>query len=1148
MMDINTALVCTAVFVFSAIMVYLISVFGMKERTYEEAIEEQRRRNQEASHHVKSDKSKKDKKFKKWRSRKEKSSEDEKLLEGSIELEHVNHHADFKTESTMMEDSDTEPKVKPKKRSKFFISKISSLNRDEATQLSSSTEETDDEQTTTFSKNFPENDTKKLINEQSDLEQLQLEKENEINGVQEEKTQKQQNCNRIAKQIDQSKTNETYNLTSSNKSSPVKKKKIRNDVAGVEKSDITGNKLLTLLKNASLNDDDIQMMIDVLLNKQSDSSEWTKKNDPVAVLKKHLQENESALETEQKLVQAANAKLKELRQDLIHEKSKATTNDRNLREKINQQQQELQNLHNRMQCTLEQHLSERSNLQSKLQQAEQIQKKLNEEHNITVQRLKDDKSQLQQALSRLETDQKRSSLEITRLQREVEQLLSTREQYETRQAAMQQAQDDLHHQIQQLEEHIQKLVSTHKEDEFSYKQHLTDMNNKFQQAESAKTALTQDLQNLQSICNSLESEGIKLRQRLEEAEHLAGSKTHELQQLQKTLEEAHKKHMELANCCDQLQSELLQMKNKENEQIEQIEDHQKENNKLTEELANAINEIEKLKLQQMDKIDLTEHTKILEEREVITNDLSQKLDDHKFQVNNLKDQLRKLTEENKKLLEEQNKVQEEIDAVKMNADKKVKESEIKADERIKMIQEAAEERAQEIQKEAEKCKIVQKSLEEANLKIATLQKNASEVDKKINEISIEASTKVSEAKANAEAKIEQILREAAEKYNEVHQDYEERLKEERATHKEEIGKLTLNLKEQQKAYSNMEDNFMIFRSEVDKMLDKTKKETENKMLEKQIDLENKVKEFQKIIDLKHNQINQLNEQSSELQKQRDRVSEILQRLFPDVCVNCKQYQDEWFVQFEEKSSNILNNYKKMINDQEIFISDSKKTGQVNVLESKEYNEKLEAQVLHYKKVLSETEDILNKLQTSVETEELTWENKLKAKDDLIKKIISEKEEMSRKILEEKNKDYKKMEHDLICLQNQIDFEKDTRDMMENNHEMEKKMLLDLQLEIKNELEEMKAVKSEKDKEISQINNELQQMKFQLEKEKKINNELSDQITNLNLLVKTSQDAIKVEQDLVKELQAQLCMNKNSSNGPTIQAEMPITANGSSNRK
>lgn len=1078
MMDINTALVCTAVFVFSAIMVYLISVFGMKERTYEEAIEEQRRRNQEASHHIKPDKSRKDKKFKKWSRRKEKSSEDEKLLEGSIELEH--NHSDFKTESTVMEDSDTEPKANPKKRSKFFASKISSLNRDEATQLSSSTEETDDEQSTnSYSKNFQENDAKKLLGDQSDLEQLQNEKDNEIINVQEEKTYKQQNSNRISKPVDQLKINDSSNLSlPSNKSSPIKKKKVRNDTAGGEKCDVPGNKLLILLKNASLNDDDIQLMIDILLNKQSNGSEWTKRNDPIALLKKQLQETDSALENEQKLLQTSNAKIKELRQELLHEKSKANTNERNLREKINQQQQELQSMHNRMQCTIEQHLTERSNLQSKLQQAEQLQKKLNEEHNITVQRLQDDKSQLQQALSRLETDQKRSTLEITRLQREVEQLLSTREQYETRQAAMQQAQDDLHHQIQQLEEHIQKLISTHKEDEYNYKQHLADMSNKLQQAESSKTALAQDLQNIQTIYNSLESEGIKLRQRLEEAEHIAGTKTHEQQQLQKTLEEARKEHVELANCCDQLQSELLQMKNKENEQIE---NYQKENNKLSDELSNAINKLEK-NMQQMEKmIDLTEHNKILEEREAQIKNLSQQLNDHSFQVNKFKDELKNLKEQNEKLVEEQCKA---IAVVEMTADKKVKESEIMAAEKIKKIQDEAEERLQEIQKEAEKCKIVQKSLEEANVKIANLQKKASEVDKKIDEISREANIKIVEAQTNADDRVEQILTEAAEKYNELHQDLEERLKEQRMTHKEEIEKLTLTLKEQKQAYSNMEENFMIFRTEVDEMLDKARKETENEMLQKQNDLENKARELQDIMDLKNKEIIDLKVHSSELKEWMEKLADIFEKLFPDVDIDFSLFPEQWCTLFEEKVSN---NYKKLVNEQK-FTSDSERTSHPDIIDSKIQNEKLEAQVHHYKKVLSETEDILNKLQTSVECEELNWKNKLKAKDDLIRKVISEKEEITRRILEDK---YRKSK----------DFEK-----------------------------------------------ELQEMGFQLEKERKANSELSDKVMNLSMLIKTSQDALKAEQDLVKELKTQLCIKDSATNGPTSQSDIQASTNGSSNRK
>lgn len=66
-MDLQVALVSVGLCVLSAVVVYLISVFGMKEKTYEEAIEEQRKRNQDAllSGSGKSDKPKKEKKYKK---------------------------------------------------------------------------------------------------------------------------------------------------------------------------------------------------------------------------------------------------------------------------------------------------------------------------------------------------------------------------------------------------------------------------------------------------------------------------------------------------------------------------------------------------------------------------------------------------------------------------------------------------------------------------------------------------------------------------------------------------------------------------------------------------------------------------------------------------------------------------------------------------------------------------------------------------------------------------------------------------------------------------------------------------------------------------------------------------------------------------
>lgn len=95
-MDLHTAVICAGVFVISALVVYLISVFGMRERTYEEAIEEQRRRNQEAIQQAKTDKSKKDKKFKKWGKKSKEKTEEDKST--SCEAEKVSEETEAKPE------------------------------------------------------------------------------------------------------------------------------------------------------------------------------------------------------------------------------------------------------------------------------------------------------------------------------------------------------------------------------------------------------------------------------------------------------------------------------------------------------------------------------------------------------------------------------------------------------------------------------------------------------------------------------------------------------------------------------------------------------------------------------------------------------------------------------------------------------------------------------------------------------------------------------------------------------------------------------------------------------------------------------------------------------------------------------------------
>lgn len=114
----------------------------------------------------------------------------------------------------------------------------------------------------------------------------------------------------------------------------------------------------------------------------------------------------------------------------------------------------------------------------------------------------------------------------------MEQLRGSRDKFESHQAALQQGTEDLRRQTQQLEQHIEQLVSSHQEEEYSYKQRISEMSNKLQQAENARAQLVQELQ----VCAGLEGDNAALRSRLEEARAQGKVAEQEMLQLQGRME------------------------------------------------------------------------------------------------------------------------------------------------------------------------------------------------------------------------------------------------------------------------------------------------------------------------------------------------------------------------------------------------------------------------------------------------------------------------------------------------------------------------------------------------------------------------------------------------------------------------------------
>ncbi|XP_054714746.1 kinectin-like isoform X2 [Uloborus diversus] len=763
-MDLHTAIICAGVFVISALVVYLISVFGMRERTYEEAIEEQRRRNQEALQQAKTDKNKKEKKFKKWGKKTKEKNEEERNPGYEVESK-SSEELDSKIE--LSESNCTTSHSLPTRVAHVKKPRQRKQDKgDECLQQLSSSEETDE----------PSSFNNPLCNDQpfcEDKKVLSVETNSRSND-----DFKLQAAEESTEHLGDSKEKTEENDSSKPcKKSPVKKnKKNKSDSleSTAESMDPRENKIINVIKSANLTEEEIQHIVDALSGKQRGVNAEKKKNDS-AVLKKLIQEKEDALKSEQKSCQAANERINELQQEINDIKAQASGTEKSLRETLKQEQQEIKALHAMMQRKHDQYASEMNSLQSKMQQ---MKNKLKEEHALALQRSQEENSQLQ-SLNRIESEkQQRSTMELSRLQHEIEQLRSSREKYETHQAAMQQNQEELHHQIQQLEKHIEQLVNSHQEEEYSYKQRINEMSNKIQQTENSRSSLVQELQNAQSVCSSLEADNSSLRQRLEEAKHKLNSSEQEIMKLQNRLEESNRQQIDLGNCLEKLREEVMDLTSVKCEHLQVIQSLKKDNEVLATQVTQNIERMagdgtdekqQTLESPEMQSINMDEHNSVVHEKENIIHRLLEELEQCRCEVTSLSSDLvaerqlnQSLVDKNSGLSEALKKAEERLQDVMKSSEEKVQEAQRKADSTSKEMQNTLNEQIKEVEhtlresysKELdtvrEEAESIRKEAEErllkaeiqANLRLEEFQESLYE---RLNQINVESEAKVKEA-------------------------------------------------------------------------------------------------------------------------------------------------------------------------------------------------------------------------------------------------------------------------------------------------------------------------------------------------------------------------------------------------------------------
>ncbi|XP_054265637.1 kinectin isoform X2 [Macrosteles quadrilineatus] len=495
-MDLLTGGLCLTLAVVSALVLYFISVSSMKEKTYDEVKAEQKKKAEEYLAQGRSAKEKaKDKKLKKAGKKvKEKSNVESNEL-SSDEVEHGKGHVAFVEPPIVLDEQpptvEDKKKKKNKKKEKPILINKSEITpvidvpevptknhfeqivpKDDFTLKHSISREdvqtkpielqsvqkqsSSSKQTKTQVKEQPKELKIEKVQVQKQVQQLVKPTEKAvvskmsdkpINKPQ-EKTVSQKPAEEVVMKtsVKQVQSASVEHVSPSAKNNRKKRSELStlHQMSG-DKEAVNVNLLMPLVHKAELSRTEIQVLIDLLLNKQQGSSvesaEWIEgRQDPVMKLKKQLAEKEKALVEEQDAAAALQNKLRELRQELNTEKQSTKQMEEALRSKAT----EVATMGMRLQTFGE----EKQNL---MKQMQQLQSKLSEEHMLLC-KLQEDQSQTQGAMQ--------------------QELLAQR---------------------QQLEMHIARLTEQHQETVAAMEGQLQQLAGQLQEQEAVNTQLSGEL-------------------------------------------------------------------------------------------------------------------------------------------------------------------------------------------------------------------------------------------------------------------------------------------------------------------------------------------------------------------------------------------------------------------------------------------------------------------------------------------------------------------------------------------------------------------------------------------------------------------------------------------------------------------------------
>ncbi|XP_064602919.1 ribosome-binding protein 1-like isoform X3 [Liolophura sinensis] len=1142
-MDPQILIAAAVSFIILVILVYLISVFGMREKSFDEVMAEQKRRQEEELLKSRSEKKAEKESKKKWSRRKTEKTREKGLYSQSEVI--VETSTVSVKPKTLEYDPDPEiinPEDFPFKETKVTKSKNKKtksilVNKEEKAPVSNELHAP-----SLFHPSAPPKDEVELrhktVTEEHKVTKKQEERPSKGDGKILETSSHVVKEEMIRATTDVQHTSSTLLNSSMTKTADKKKTKAHGG-SGDAEATYTTNRLISAVRSATLNDVEVQTMIDILLNKQQGSAAietWSKKSqkgDPVALLKKQLEEKERALQEEQQLAMAANNKLKEVKQEIAQEKARYSSLEKKTGEKMSLQAKEIQALHARMQQTHETHMVEKNSLQARMSQMEN---QMGPGNQNLIQKLTDENKQLKESLDKIKAESIPAA-DMSRLTQKIQILETELGNSHIKLNAAENSKKTLEAKVAKYEEQLRSVETGQKDTEVVLSKKLEEVSQQLRKTEGQKDTLSTEMQKAQTECHALKTQ-------LKELEKTLSGANENSKGLQAKLEASEQQKVTLQTSVQSLEQRMENFRKEQAEKDAELNKLRVDNRSLSDQLRKQTERQQGEGQEEpsqpdgapnghlnhdtkVDKstIQLQEYQKLLSEKEKEIARLTSDLNGKHEEISKLTQEIEKQKQKNNEIREKNWKAMEALDKTEKSIEERV----------VKAVNSSREKYTAELKDfESYDKSVMQRIFPEISVSSSMAHKDW------MSSFEEEAVTYISTLSSKAGSPVvdprkEERLKQAEERAVEL----EDRLREAIGRSQEFEGQL---------------------REAEEKAMDAMNRLSEEES--RASDLASRLREA----DAKASDTSRL---LTEVESQRQSVEVQLRE------VNMRK------TELESRLQTVEAELQKMESS-----SSQTTVTETRLLEVEQQRDKLESQIKEYRSVLSETEDKLQQLQTSVESEEQKWIARLQSTEAELTKtrqeLLSLTEEFSKSAGSNEDLDHlgftyrcvekslktivEEMEEKIISMESQLKSSEtkyttvqkqlseaqtkisslqiqlseaqqssSSSDLQETVTSLrqqlqvaeEKKNEADLQvIELENRITVLQTQLQDGEKsdvDLSALKKLIAELQAQVEVEKKRNKELSSNVVRLNGTVKIGQDALAEEQRLVKQLQDQLAL-------------------------